>query len=150
MKDRLISNEQGNDILNRWAGIADAFANKTFLQSKTVTPTREQQIIVPDKQYLGLSQVIVEPGGSAVETLTTTLAFLNWTGAEPPYKYDLGVAFSNRNSIIGIDGTNMTDADYELIGKFMIVGSDDGRYLYALQWHPSIDIPVMIQYTEVQ
>lgn len=184
MKQRILNNEQGQDILNHFGGIADAFVNKTFLHSKTVTPTTSQQVIEPDANYQGLSSVtvsavslqektvtptttqqIITPdngylglskvtvnassgGGTPVETITLTLYVLNWEGAAPPYRYDLGASFANKHCVVGLNGENLSDTDIELIGKFMITGGESGRYLYANQWHPSVDIEVIIQYAE--
>ena len=118
------------------------------LQSKVVTPSNQEQVITPDQGYLGFYQIIVEKGGSASMSTKMTLSPTSWTGSSAPYRYDLGSSFANMNVIVGINENELDETQLELIGKFMIVGGESGRYLYALQWHPSIAIPVVIQYTE--
>ena len=52
------------------------------LQEKTVTPTEEQQIILPDSGFDGLSKVIVEAmesNASSIFTATTSLSSRNQT-----------------------------------------------------------------------
>lgn len=89
------------------------------------------------------------PKTHPIQTVKLTLDPLLWQGTEPPYRYDLGTSYENRNASVGLNGTAITNnATIELIGKFMIVGGESGRYLYALQWHPSVDIPVIVQYSE--
>ena len=87
-----------------------------------------------------------EVGSEGLTSTTSTLLAENWENDTPPYVYDLGVEYSNKNSIISVDTTNLSLADFEKIGKFCIVGRQSGRYLYAMQWHPNIDIPVIIDY----
>lgn len=91
-------------------------------------------------------------GGSPISTTTMVLDKDNWDDSSTPYTYDLGATWENRNVIMSLDISNqshpLSHADYETIGKFMIVGGTSGRYLYATQWRPSIDIPIMLQYSE--
>lgn len=91
-------------------------------------------------------------GGSPISTTTMVLDKDNWDDSSTPYTYDLGETWANRNSTISLDISNqscqLTNEDIDTIGKFMIIGGTSGRYLYATQWKPSMDIPIMIQYSE--
>lgn len=74
--EKIIGTFTIEDELNTQAQLLDeintVLSTKTVvnLQEKTVTPTTESQIIVPDEGYDGLSKVTV--GASAVETCTVT------------------------------------------------------------------------------
>lgn len=134
--------------------MTEILSNKQFnLQSKTVTPTTEQQIIKPDDSYYGLSQVIVE--GVTASDAEVTLSRVNsssYSGiAVPSCVYGNGVYVqpgTNSGLYYSTDGyvrssTNITSGKvtnvHYLEGAWIAKVADDGLYYSkdGITWNKS-------------
>lgn len=71
-----------------------------------------------------------------------------WTGEKAPYVYDLGSNYANFSIMVDFDGARGTQTQYLAAASAAITGGD-GTKIYAWGDIPTIDLPLILQYTPI-
>lgn len=88
--------------------------------------------------------ISISSGGS--KSVASTLLASGWQGSAAPYTYDLGSTYSNKSVIIGYDGTKYSEDSMAAASDADIIGGE-GTVIYAYGEKPTVDIPIIIQYS---
>ena len=88
--------------------------------------------------------ISIQSGGS--KSVASTLLASGWSGSAAPYTYDIGSTYSNKSVMIGYDGTKYSEDSMAAASDADIVGGE-GTVIYAYGEKPTVDIPIIIQYS---
>ena len=88
--------------------------------------------------------ISIASGGS--KSVSSTLLASGWSGSAAPYTYDLGSTYADKSVMIGYDGTKYSEDSMTAASDAGIVGGE-GTVIYAYGEKPTVDIPIIIQYS---
>ena len=148
MRDRIVNNTQGEDIIAQLEAIQEAVENQTYLQEKTVTLHNQGQVITFDSPYLGLKKVTVNvannvpalevysrdlengyvsSGTWVYDESTDALTDVYTVLAGHSYFITLGATVGSRFCAM-FTSTDVTQATSDVTGTYIINQSDPAAY----------------------
>lgn len=95
------------------------------------------------------SDITDKPTLTYIVEKTATLSSSKWTGTTTPYSYDLGSEYADKSVVVGFNATSGTKEQLEAVSDAVIQGGS-GTQIFAYGTKPSVDIPVILQISELK